>query len=85
LKVEEYCHNCPEFEPDVNKDEHELVEFDMAGMGERRKVFCDTRVTCVHCHRCAAVYQKAVEFVNRKNDTASDPNGIYHNSNACGV
>lgn len=71
LKVEDYCHNCPEFEPELEKDEREMIGFDITSRTETREVYCSTTVTCVHCHRCAAVYQKAVEFVNRKNDTAT--------------
>lgn len=85
LKVEDYCQNCPEFDPDVDKDRYETIDYDMRARSSDRVVFCSTTVTCQHRHRCAAIYQKAVEFVDAKNNTASDPNGIYHNSNACGV
>lgn len=71
LKVEDYCHNCPEFEPELEKDMREAIGIDITSRTETREVYCKTTVTCVHCHRCAAVYQRAVEFVNRKNDTAT--------------
>ena len=85
LKVEEYCHNCPEFAPDVDRVHEEYRDFDFETYTHIPKVICETTVACLHRHRCMAIYQKAVEFVDAKNNTASDPNGIYHNSNACGV
>ena len=66
LKVEDYCHNCPEFEPDVSKDEQELVEFDMMNRCEKRHVLCDTTVTCHHRYRCAAIYEHAAKQVKKE-------------------
>ena len=66
LKVEDYCHNCPEFEPDVDKDTQEMVEYNMANRSERRQVFCTTTVTCQHRHRCAAIYEHAAKQVKEK-------------------
>lgn len=66
LKVEEYCHNCPEFEPDVDKNEEEIVEFNFASRTENRKVFCTTTVTCQHRHRCAVIYECATNKAREK-------------------
>ena len=66
LVVDEYCHECPEFEPDVNKDKEELVEFDFMARVEKRTMFCNTTVTCQHRDRCAAIYKHAAEQVKEK-------------------
>lgn len=65
LIVEEYCQNCPEFEPDVNKDKQEMVDIDLVSfMGrEKRKVFCNTTVACQHRDRCAVIYECATNKV----------------------
>ena len=59
LKVEEYCHNCPEFEPDVDKDEQEMISYDMSMRQENRTIYCTTTVTCQHRYKCAAIYEHA--------------------------
>lgn len=59
LKVEEYCHNCPEFEPDVDKDKEEMYEYNLMARSESRQVSCTTTVTCQHRHRCAVIYECA--------------------------
>ena len=70
LKVEEYCHNCPEFEPDVDKNEVEYFESDPTSFmrQEKRTVMCDTTVTCQHRNRCAAIYACAANKVREKKD-----------------
>ena len=68
LKVEEYCHNCPEFEPDVDKDkvEVESISFSLSDFdGQTRKLMCNTTIACEHRHRCAAIYECAT---NRRKD-----------------
>ena len=83
LKVEEYCHNCPEFEPDVDKDKEEMIEYNMMSRSEVREVFCTTTVTCQHHHRCAAIYKNAAEWAEIKSKAAGTiPNGG-HVANAC--
>lgn len=47
LKVEEYCHDCPDFEADVYKarcDNLEMLAF-----------VTHTTITCAHAARCRAV------------------------------
>ena len=66
LKVEDYCHNCPEFEPDVDKNEHELVDYNCMTRVEKRIVHCTTTVTCQHRHRCAAIYEHAAKQVKKE-------------------
>lgn len=47
LKVEEYCHNCPDFEADVVKNRiRDVVVF---------VDYTDTTITCAHAARCRAV------------------------------
>lgn len=53
LKVEEYCHNCPAFEPDTIKNEIYSSE-DLWGTDDLA-VSCtkaDTVITCVEAKKC---------------------------------
>lgn len=59
LKVEEYCQNCPDFEPVVQKDcermlvTHHIV--DPLNFAEPEvKHICETTVECKYKKRCAA-------------------------------
>lgn len=70
LKVEDYCHNCPEFEPDVDKNTTEYFESDSMSFmrREKRTVMCETTVTCEHRLRCAAIYECATNKAREKKD-----------------
>lgn len=46
LEVKEYCHNCPEFKPSVDKECYEL------GYGDE---FYHTTITCKYAKRCEAI------------------------------
>lgn len=46
LEVNEYCHNCPEFQPLVDKEYYE------SGYGDE---FTNTTVTCKYAQRCEAI------------------------------
>lgn len=56
LKVEPYCHDCPDFEADVSK-RHERVEgaFDQRIMDYPVKEIYCTIVRCAHANRCRAI------------------------------
>ena len=47
LKVEEYCHDCPEFEAHCNKDAFVFTNGQVH--------HCNTIITCEHAGRCASI------------------------------
>lgn len=53
LSIEEYCHNCPDFEAEVEKDTVEVYDFDSFGTTEKT----DTTIKCANCERCDAIRQ----------------------------
>ena len=56
LKVEEYCHNCPDFEADVTKtDKVYASNYDWLTDSRVELTRSDTIVTCAHANRCRAV------------------------------
>lgn len=56
LKVEAYCHDCPDFEPDVtkNRDRYE-GGYDPITMETAVIEVMTTTVRCQHAARCRAV------------------------------
>lgn len=61
LKVEEYCHDCPEFEANCNKDAFVFTD--------GRVHHCNTIITCEHAGRCAAMIkhlENAGQIVGQK-------------------
>lgn len=55
LEVEEYCSQCPEFEPDVDKKEEILQYQDFKLMINETIRLCDTVVRCKHAARCEGI------------------------------
>lgn len=55
LEVAGYCHNCPDFEPRVIKDEQNLTSFDMRSRSYVGVRYCDTTITCEHAARCQTI------------------------------
>lgn len=51
LEVEDYCSNCPEFDPDVDRVVTECKSFD----GDDCITIVDTIVTCEHKLRCNSI------------------------------
>ena len=49
LKVEEYCHDCPDFEPEVIK--HKIRD-EINFVGD---IMMNTHIYCQHAARCRAV------------------------------
>lgn len=56
LNIEDYCNNCDEFEPDVNKRET-LVGF-------KKRV--DISITCNHADRCRLIANYIREETNEQ-------------------
>lgn len=55
LKVEAYCQNCIDFEPEVDKDGITYECSDFTSSGTRSRTFCETLITCKHAQRCACI------------------------------
>lgn len=55
LEVEEYCSQCPEFTPDVDKNEETLQYQDFKLMINETIRRCNTIVRCKHATRCAEI------------------------------
>ena len=55
LIVEDYCHNCPEFEPAINKAKFLL---------DTTVVTTDTNIKCQHANRCKNI-KKCLERVDK--------------------
>lgn len=51
LYVKNYCHNCPEFEPDVEKDTIYSENYLM----EKRTTHTQTYIYCKHKDRCESM------------------------------
>lgn len=51
LEVEDYCSNCPEFWPDVDRVSTELHSFEEDNV----KTIVDTIITCEHELRCKSI------------------------------
>ena len=73
LKVEKYCHNCPDFEPDVEKDCQTLYRDDPFSSMHKTKVlsFCETTVQCQHRYRCEAIMCHLEGEKNKSNENSS--------------
>lgn len=52
LEVEDYCHECLDFTPDVIKPEREVSE-DIKG--KHHVAYTDTIIQCKHKRRCAGI------------------------------
>lgn len=48
LEIEKWCHNCPNFEPKIAKEN--LYSDEFANCFSKR--ITDTKITCVHSDRC---------------------------------
>lgn len=63
LDVDEWCKDCPEFEPDVEKDTETNEYFDFYDrIGTIRMTRTDTTITCKHRLRC----QSMVDYLRSK-------------------
>lgn len=58
LCVEDYCHDCPRFEPEVKKDD----VFVDGGLHYETCIFCECR------HECAAIKRHVEKKMKEKSD-----------------
>lgn len=72
LKVEDYCHDCPDFEPDVEKNSETLHRNDpFTGPFYTETItFHTTTIHCKHRYRCESVkeYMRKQLEEEKKND-----------------
>ena len=54
LKVENYCDNCGEFEPEIHKEETVYLNY---GFNNVRRHQCKTTVRCKHEQRCMGMIE----------------------------
>lgn len=66
LKVADYCHDCPGFEAEVDKDYRTLHSFDLTG---REITFRETTVTCKYRGRCEAIHNYIQKQFEKENAT----------------
>lgn len=57
LKVDPFCENCPEFEPDVDKD---IIHYELQGDK------CYTTIKCEHQGRCKSMYMHLYNVYNEE-------------------
>lgn len=55
LEVAGYCQNCPEFEPEVEKDVQDYSRFDQKTLSFVGPRYCNTTITCEHAARCQTI------------------------------
>lgn len=60
LDIDEYCHNCPEFESDVKKDVIHCRNLDF-----NKASIVNTIITCEHRERCRAIKKFLEEEKNK--------------------
>lgn len=65
LTIDPYCQNCPEFEPDVDKDIRTYRSSDFRLIGPITE--CDTTITCKHALRCKSMVRQ-LKKEQEKND-----------------
>lgn len=58
LKIDFYCDDCDEFEPDIKKSEQYVRDNMFLGTF---KTLRNTVIRCKHRNRCKAIYDKALE------------------------
>ena len=71
LKVGSYCHNCPEFEADVKKENFVAEGFDDIHNGEVyiiERTITNTRVTCKHRIRCLGMVEYLKGVIKRESE-----------------
>lgn len=59
LEVEEYCHNCPHFKPEVKNIETFYFNMDKQ---------IEQHVTCKHCEICAQIAEHIKNKIKRRID-----------------
>lgn len=64
LKIEEYCHNCPDFEPSVNKETFSNYDIDFC----KTRYRTNTLITCERRDRCKSHMEYLSEQKCEKKD-----------------
>ena len=64
VEYEEYCEDCPEFEPDMRK---EVMHTDY--YGSKGDLICETVIQCQHKDRCKSMK----DFIERKSKNEKLP------------
>ena len=64
LDVEKYCHNCPDFEPEVEKTECSMFDIDFL----EDRVHVEIVVMCKYRNRCAS-QMRYLKQQNRKEES----------------
>ena len=59
INVEDYCQNCPDFEPEVNKT---LLK------ANNIVISTDTFITCKYSDRCKQIYRYIMSNESKKGD-----------------
>lgn len=74
LYVKDYCHICPDFEADVDKEEHALHVTDPLSYAVEDIVRTNTVIRCAHRKKCECIYRRALKEIENKNKDG-DKNG----------
>lgn len=72
LRVEDYCHDCPDFEADVNKEEVSTAMWDDVMKKWDFPVINCTTIYCKHRYKCHALkehLEKKASKENKKDET----------------
>ena len=65
LIVNSYCNDCPEFEPDVDKNVFTWESFDFR---DEPVTKCDTKITCKHKPRCESMIRQLKKEQVKQNE-----------------
>ena len=76
LFIEDYCHNCPDFEPDIDKNKLRFTDDDTDWMIELNIPFdpcpiCETNIRCKHRKRCKSMMRHLEKELKKENDNVS--------------
>ena len=66
LKIEEYCNNCPDFEPDVEKDTKVIDDYSLV-YHSGPKIQVTTNIYCKRRLCCRCLRDSIRERVNNEN------------------
>lgn len=78
LKVEEYCQDCPDFEPEKITVHIDVLDLNpISNSHEKRRVY-NTTIECKHKKRCAAQmrYLQKQHDAMKKKETGDESNKV---------
>lgn len=64
LDIERYCENCPDFEPNVDKETLRVEDF---GSYYPEPFRHETVITCKYRDRCHEIYERAKDECKKEN------------------